>query len=390
MVYLGGDNNLPEAGEMDLAAMATVGSTEDLNIVAEFDRIGDKARTKRYCVGKGKLTEVADLGETDCGDAGMLLDFVVWAAQHYPAERYALVLWNHGGGWPEHDLSAICMELGLPYEPTRPLHPPALFRSTLRQTLYVGDWRSLYINGDDTLILDAIELSRVLQQAVNALGRPLDLLGMDGSLLSTLEVAYQARRYVKYLIASEASEPVDGWPYTDVLQKLADKPDISTVGLAAHIVDVYDRSRDRSADVVTLAALDLSKVEDLADATDALASALLVHMPEARFEIWNASQRPAASFWYNTLWDISHFCQRLEQSTADGDVEKAAKEVGKALKRGSFVVAESHRGEKVELCGGVTVYLKGPPDELSRYYSELDFAQDYQWFDMLKAYHDSA
>ena len=41
LVYLGGDNDLSDAGERDLWEMAAVGSTPEVNIVAQFDRIGE-------------------------------------------------------------------------------------------------------------------------------------------------------------------------------------------------------------------------------------------------------------------------------------------------------------------------------------------------------------
>jgi hypothetical protein len=118
-----------------------------------------------------------------------------------------------------------------------------------------------------------------------------------------------------------------------------------------------------------------------------LADALIAHMPAAKVEIWSASMLPAAKFWYNTLWDISHYCERLEAGTADDDAKKGAKKVREALELGNFVVAESHRGQKVERCGGVTIYLKGPPSELSRFYGELDLSQEHRWGRLLEAYH---
>jgi hypothetical protein len=34
----------------------------------------------------------------DMGDAKSLREFVDWGVQNFPADRYALVLWNHGSG----------------------------------------------------------------------------------------------------------------------------------------------------------------------------------------------------------------------------------------------------------------------------------------------------
>jgi hypothetical protein len=386
MVYLGGDNNLSDAGEADLAQMAAAGSTAVVNIVAQFDRKGKKHHTRRYHVRKSKLQEVADLGETNYGDPGTLLDFIGWAAESFPAERYALILWNHGSGWPQDELAAISRELGFPHEFYGPFLSRVLFRSTLKGSLYPDDSRSLGLDDSAAFVLGTVELARTLRQATDALGRPIDLLGMDGCFGSSLELAYQVRECVRYVVASEENEPFDGWPYTAVLQKLVADPDISTSDFAAHIVDTCVQSHAHTDEPVIQAAVDLSKAGELAGALDELADALLAHMPAAGEEIWNAARPPAANFWRHTLWDISHFCERLEAISASGEVKAAAQKVRQAV--GNLVVAEAHQGKKVEHCGGVTVCLTPPPIDLSRFYAELDFAADYRWDELLAAYHE--
>ena len=44
--------------------------------------------------------EVADLGEVNMADGATLVDFVTWAMQKYPADKYVLILSDHGMGWP--------------------------------------------------------------------------------------------------------------------------------------------------------------------------------------------------------------------------------------------------------------------------------------------------
>jgi hypothetical protein len=397
MVYLAGDNNLSDAGETDLGEMAAVGSTADVNIVAEFDCIGEEGHSKRYYVKKGELEEVVDLGETDSGDPNVLLDYIAWTKENYPADRYALILWNHGGGWDKSSIDTISQEVGTrdfgraegAERSASPLGR-TFFRTTLKtiMSLDTSDDRAICSDDGSGHSLDTVELGKVLAEAKKLLGQKIDLMGMDACLMANLEVAYQARDTVNYIVASEENEPFDGWPYTEVLQKLVDEPDIATADFGAHIVDAYIQSYAHTNNIVTQAAVDLSKVEELAGALDELADALIAHMPTAQLEIWSATKKPAAKFWYNTLWDLTHFCERLEAGTADDDVKAASKKVLEALEPGNFVVAESHRGEKVERCGGVTVYLKGPPSELSRYYGELDFAVNHRWHQLLEAYHE--
>jgi hypothetical protein len=398
MVYLAGDNNLSEAGETDLGEMAAVGSSADVNLVAEFDRVGAEAHSKRYYVQKDSLHEVVDLDETDCGDPNVLLDYVNWAAENYPAERYALILWNHGSGWEPSSIDTIAQEVGTKHfgraegieRSGTPLRR-AFFRSTVStiMTLETSEERAICCDDGSGHSLDTLELGKVLHLATEKLGQPLDLLGMDACLMSNLEVAYQARPYVRYVVASEENEPGDGWPYDAVLGKLVAAPDLATPDLAAHIVDAYIKSyvgRHYSGPV-TQAALDLSRVRDLVEPLDELAGSLIARMPDVAAEVWRA-QRKSARFWHNTLWDVSHFCEELEE-TADDGVRRAAHDVRAALAvgPGNCVIAEGHNGAKVERCGGVTIYLMPPLMDVSRYYGELDYARDHRWLAMLEAYH---
>src|SRR6476661_6517991 len=99
MVYMAGDNNLEGEGKRDLREMQHVGSNADVNIIVQFDTEGQK--TMRYRVDKGKLTTVQTLPGVDCGDPKVLTEFIQWGAKTFPAERYAAIVWNHGGGWED-------------------------------------------------------------------------------------------------------------------------------------------------------------------------------------------------------------------------------------------------------------------------------------------------
>jgi hypothetical protein len=399
MVYLAGDNNLSPAGDVDLKEMRAVGSTSDVNVVVQYDCAGEKG-TVRYHVRRDGLDEqTSALGRMDSGDPQTLVDFIAWAAAGYPAERYALILWNHGGGWEPSEMDHIARSVGAhdynmreaAERSSTPLGR-TLFRTSLAKIFSLPSPAERAICSDDGSghSLDTVELGNVLKQAVARLGRPFDLLGMDACLMSNLEVAFQVRPYAAHMVASEENEPNNGWPYDAVLRLLADDPDTPARELAAHIVQAYVRSYVDAgySGPVTQTALDLSKVGDVARAMDGLADALMRHLPDAAFEMWKA-QKLSARFWHNTLWDITHFCEELEKVTADEDVRQAAQRAREVLRQGpgQYVIAEAHSGAKVARCGGSTVYLLPPIMEMSRYYDDLDFAQKHRWAAMLKAYH---
>ena len=115
MIFMAADNNLEGGTSADINELEKVGSTANVNFVAQVDRIGEYSAdtewkwsgTKRFFITKdqnvSKVTSkaVADLGEVDMASQEALVDFVKWTKENYPAKKYALILWNHGTGWKE-------------------------------------------------------------------------------------------------------------------------------------------------------------------------------------------------------------------------------------------------------------------------------------------------
>jgi len=397
MVYMAGDNSLSSAGDDDLAEMRKVGSTPDVNVIVQFDNAGNHG-TRRFRVLKAGNDVVQSLGETDSGDPNVLLDFVTWAQANYRADRYALILWNHGGGWEPSSIDTIAQDVkATAYsdrestERTASSLRRAFFRPTLETILGLNSPQERAICSDDGSghSLDTVELGKVLAKMATVLGKPLDLLGMDACLMSNLEVAYQVRPYVNYIVASEESEPNEGWPYETVLSKLVANPGLTPADFASHVVHAYVQSyvdMHYSGDV-TQAALDLSQLGPLDAALDQLADALAARLPRAATQIWKA-QRKTKRFWHNTLADIGSFAAEIKRATRDAAIRAAADQVVAALgsDAGKLVIAEAHNGAGVAACTGVTIYLPSALVGISRYYSDLEFAGKQHWLPMLQAY----
>jgi Clostripain family len=397
MVYMAGDNNLSSAGDEDLREMRQVGSTADVNLLVQFDNAGSEG-TRRFRVLKGGNDLLESLGKTDSGDPNVLLDYVKWAHANYPADHYALVLWNHGGGWEPSAMDEIAQEVrARAYsdregtERSASTLRRAFFRPTLQRILSQDSPQERAICSDDGSghSLDTVELGKVLDKATAVLGQKLDLLGMDACLMSNLEVAYQAQPYVSYVVASEESEPNEGWPYDMVLPKLVADPSLPAADLAGHIVQAYVQSyRDMNySGDVTQAALDLAQVGTLNTALDHLADVLYGRLPRAGQQIWKAQKR-TKRFWHNTLADVGSFGSEMKRVTRDKATKSAADEVVAALQPGvgKLVLAEAHDGPGVAMCTGPTVYMPSPLVGVSKFYGDLEFAKKQQWKRMLDAY----
>ncbi len=113
-------------------------------------------------------------GPENMGDPNTLWSFLDYAVTYYPAAMYSLILWDHGGG------------------PLYGFGSDELFQY---DALTLGEME------------DALQNSYFAQQ-------PLEFLGFDACLMSSLEVCSQLGRFSKYIVASEETEPGSGWDYS--------------------------------------------------------------------------------------------------------------------------------------------------------------------------------
>ncbi len=249
LVYLDGDNNLEGAAIGDFLEMASVGSSADVKIVALFDRIsnyddryGNWTDARLGVINPGDVPDTSwgqSVGEANMGNPQTLIDFVEWGAQNHPASRYAVVLWDHGGGW----------------------------RTNLEKEVFKAVcWDDS--NGSDCLYMKEV---RSALAAIETGGWEPDLVGFDACLMGMIEVAYEIREHAGVMVGSEETEPGDGWPYDTILQDLTATPSMDAAGLGTVIVDRYYQSYGNSE---IQSAIDLTQMDALAADVDSLAQTL--------------------------------------------------------------------------------------------------------------------
>jgi hypothetical protein len=399
LVWIAGDNDLEEFGTSDLGEMKRVGSTDAVNIVAQFDSMADD-RTRRYFLRKG--TSLADdlveeLGETNTGDPAVAIDFFVWGMTRYPSARTLAVIWNHGSGIDETDVYRRLAARGLRVarRPERGAAPRAnvrtmlsgRFRRALFATTLAEAAQSRAIAYDDTArdFLDNAELKKVLRQVTRRVGRPIDLLGFDACLMNMIEVAFQLQGTASLIVGSEEIEPGDGWPYDRVLAQLAATPSMSPVELGTAIVDRYIAWYRTGS--VTQSLLDVSRVRACAAAVDALAAALVTAIrAPAEFAALTKAINATQRFDMADFVDLGDFCRELGRRSKHAGVKAAAKATLDATAgAGGLVAYEAHKGSGVTDAHGVAIYLpRGRPTSV---YRRLDFARKTRWDELISAYH---
>lgn len=259
MVYMDADNNLEPDSVDDFLEMASVGSTADVNIVVQFDRIGgydsrygDWTGTKRYYITNGmtptEANAVEDLGELNMADPATLTDFITWTKTYYPANKYAVIMWNHGGGWRKS-------KKDLWNERNKNEKKELTFKAVC--------W-------DDTSGGDCLYTSEMTSAFSSAGGAT--LIGFDACLMGMVEVAYDLRSHAQVMVGSEETEPAPGWPYNTIMSDLTAHPSASAAQLGSAIVDRYYASYGNS---YTQGALDQTNLATLASTVSTFAQSMI-------------------------------------------------------------------------------------------------------------------
>jgi len=400
MVYLDADNNLESAGIEDFNEMEKVGSTDDVNILVQMDRWesadgddttnGDWKDCKRFRVEKDDDPAIInspvlqELGEVNMGDPQVLVDFFVWGMENYPAENYAIVFWDHGGGW-----RGICWDETVPGSDTY-------------------DMLNLTEIGD---ALEGIYLARG--------GERIELVGFDACLMAQVEVQYEIMEFGSVSCASGFNEPGDGWPYLEVLQPLVERPTMNEYDFGTIIADAYvesytDSDEDpQDALKITMTAFDLRKMGQLIITLDKFSEELASAGPAGGLnyltQIYVARKNCNSYDGFNIfiydltgypLYDIHDFTLELERLIPsaiqrNSKILGLCKDVRDALEdvQVHARVAPFYEGE----AWGMSMYFPNKEEKLLQArqlptaydlrYEEVSYVQEHIWDDFLHAFY---
>jgi hypothetical protein len=173
-----------------------------------------------------------------------LTKFVVDTIKRHPAEHYLLVLSGHGSGAVGDFLTGNKRFVGLSIPELR--EALTVVQEEFQRQTFEEDGRPFLKDGK------------------------IDILGLDSCVMGMVEVAYEVRECVKFLVGAEAFEPNTGWPYDRILSLLRKGNTPGPRRFATQIANEYIEyySSDYTvADVSTdVCVLDLDQIEKLATA----------------------------------------------------------------------------------------------------------------------------
>jgi hypothetical protein len=326
LVYMAADNNLEPFAVQDLTEMASVGSTDKVQIVVQLDRstgysnqpiagLANFTGAKRILVHKGALEVVDTLGTVDSGSATTLQRFISWGMQQYPADRTALVLWDHGGGWAGFAVDES-----------------------------VGS------------IINAPAIKSAIAQGTA--GARLALVAFDACLMGTFEIASMLKPYAEYLLASEEVVPGHGLDY-GALAGLAADPTMAPPELAHQLIDgfVAHSIANRDQATITMGLIDLYALGPVEASLRALATAGGMPLPPAKATQAGRARAKARSFGDQAqvpgvMIDVVDFASIL----AAGDAGYANASAAIAAAVSGAVLYEKHGASRVG-AHGMSVYF---------------------------------
>ena len=231
MVYLCGTDleSKHKMASMDLQEMLNADLSDKVNVLVytggckKWQNSAVSSTTNQIWQVKdeGMICLEKDLGSHAMTDPDNLSWFIRWCEKNYPANRKALIFWDHGGGSVS----------GYGY--------------------------------DEKFARDGSMDLAEIDEALTDGGVRFDFVGFDACLMATTETALMLGKHADYLIASEETEPGIGWYYTDWLTELSRNTSMPTVEIGKNIIDdfVDTCARQCQGQPATLSIVDLAEAE---------------------------------------------------------------------------------------------------------------------------------
>jgi len=183
---------------------------------------------ERYVYDSNGLQLIEQQPLASMGSAQTLSDFLTFAKDNYPAKKTGFIFWNHGGG-------------------------------SVNGAAFDENFAS------DSLTLDEMYNAFGANYELSEENPPFELIGFDTCLMATVDVAYTFTDIGKYLVASEETEPANGWNYTGWADALGKNPVMEGLEFGKIICDTYSEGCELvgTADNITLSVTNLAKASEL-------------------------------------------------------------------------------------------------------------------------------
>lgn len=320
---------------VDVQEMLDADIADSINVVIEAggakkwnNTVFSDGQVDRAVIKKGQIQVVENLGKVCMSEPGTLSDFIDWGVKSYPAKRYQIVFWDHGGG----------VVGGFGEDSNYP------------------DSKGMYLS----------EMKKCLDDS----GIHFELISFNACLMATVEAANVFSDCADYMIASEESVwAASGLNYTNYFNTLSENPDISTEDLGISICENYtfdDQVNNTQSDLMTstLSLIKLSEVPSLmgavgdyfGDLREAIKTSQgFSAVYSARFSSLNFGTFDGANDTGTSMFDeidLMDFVGNIDNDVAD------RAEITRAFKR-AVKYNGTYSGANADGAHGLSVYVPG-------------------------------
>ena len=386
LVYGHADHNLGVNLVGDLIEMESVGSGDGLNIVVQTDfnpkawirgnkvssnwligrhsNISEDIRNQvcRFLIDGNKNNSTFDtqpiekLPETkNMDNADTLIDFINWGITKYPAKRYGLVLWDHGGQWTGYGGDS--------------------------QNGTYGDFGFSW----DNYGMKTKKIRDAIQTSFTSTGiSKFDFVTFDTCLMAGVEVLVDFHDLTDVFMACAEIDYGAGWDYR-ALDYLKKNPNASTIEFARQEVQYWDKHHSRWGADIELrnhAAFDFNKYNEF-NAAFIEFTLRLTTQQSGNIEKITRARRDAIHYWINSVGkmkqptdyiDLGHFALKLADSLSDGDLKESCLKLAESIN--SMVIAKSTGNSRKESLG-LSVYYPYSGNVSWKYDGLNFFAEEY-------------
>ena len=281
MMYIIGSNLETENGcaTMDIQEMIASELGDNVNMIIEAggakkwqNSVMTSGKTGRYRVLSEGIQNLDTPTQKSMVEPSEISSFINFCVKNYPADRYGLIFWDHGGG-------------------------------------------TIAGFGTDELYSESLSLDEI-SSAVKNTNVHFDFIGFDACLMGTIETAYSLRNSADYLIASEETMPGLGWSYIGWLKALSKNPSLDMEKLGSIIIDDFTASNGASD--ITLSLIDLSKIESVYAKLAELCAKGSEALYAGQYNTLSSARKKCKAFGnggYEQI-DIIDFCNRCELNGA--------------------------------------------------------------------------
>lgn len=407
VAYIQADNNLDSFADYNINDMQLALLPSSINMLVQLD-LPRENKTWRFRVVHGGRVEDASLSsEMGTNPVQELVSMAQWAKAGYDAKHWCVILWNHGYGVIDPKYKVINRVLAsaknqvLP-QATRQI-VPWLEIPGLGIQKPVQDERGILFDDSQNTYATNQDLETACSSIKSqVLGKNIDILGMDACLMAMLEVGYQIKEYADFLVASEQTEPGEGWAYSGLLSALSANPEMDAAKFATQIVRTYGSFYDSRTQDYTQSAMRLNKVELIKQNINAMISAVAACKKADAQQtklVVRAARRAAVSFDIADYIDLSSFyTAMLNQVRSKGNLQKAkaspkyeaastalASVLIDGLRKIKNAVIANTTGSSLDDAGGIAVYY--PRGNVHTSYYKTKFAKAIRWIPFIQEYY---